>query len=223
MHNTIRELAISIFPNETYLFVGNSNPCPHGCFLMNDPPDTCSHGNSVEHLTEIPQTTRYLLTMIRDDLYFKPFLRWYGNLRTLLFYDNSFVPHMQIIQERMPQNRIPSLFRDIMEMQHLRFLDLSYTAIENLDESICSLCHLEFLDLRGCNIQEVPRNMNHLTNSRHFQEDLLYQQRSRVEVGESYYSEWVVLLSGWSSFHFYSIVGSVGPNKTNSYPRCTAA
>jgi Leucine-rich repeat (LRR) protein len=180
MHNTIRELARSIFPNETYLFDGNPNPCPHGCFLKDEHSDPCSHGYAVyERPKDIPNTTRYL-TMIRNNLEYEMGMPWYSNLRTLLFYDDYFVSPDEIQTSLLhvtTKLRVLALsyrgedmkkqINEIVEMKHLRFLDLSYTAIKNLPESICSLCHLEVLDLRGCKIQKVPTNMNHLNNLRH--------------------------------------------------------
>ncbi|XP_040382181.1 putative disease resistance RPP13-like protein 1 [Oryza brachyantha] len=55
----------------------------------------------------------------------------------------------------------------ISRLRHLKYLDLSFTGINILPDSICSLCHLQVLGLRGCKFDKLPGNMNRLINLRH--------------------------------------------------------
>ncbi|KAM0856155.1 hypothetical protein ACQ4PT_049299 [Festuca glaucescens] len=55
----------------------------------------------------------------------------------------------------------------ISGLKYLRHLDLSFTGINRLPNSICSLCHLQVLCLLGCIFHSLPGNMNSLINLRH--------------------------------------------------------
>ncbi|KAG8099828.1 hypothetical protein GUJ93_ZPchr0013g36357 [Zizania palustris] len=56
---------------------------------------------------------------------------------------------------------------DMRALKHLRYLDLSFTGIKRVPDSVCSLCHLQVLGLKGCTVDELPGNMNSLINLRH--------------------------------------------------------
>uniref|UniRef100_A0A0E0Q935 Uncharacterized protein n=1 Tax=Oryza rufipogon TaxID=4529 RepID=A0A0E0Q935_ORYRU len=56
---------------------------------------------------------------------------------------------------------------DLSALKYLRYLDLSFTGIKILPDSVCSLSQLQVLDLRGCAFDELPRKMNCLINLRH--------------------------------------------------------
>ncbi|KAL5196792.1 hypothetical protein ABZP36_000304 [Zizania latifolia] len=56
---------------------------------------------------------------------------------------------------------------DMSALKHLRYLDLSFTGIKRVPDSVCSLCLLQVLGLRGCTLDELPGNMNSLINLRH--------------------------------------------------------
>ncbi|KAB1225554.1 hypothetical protein CJ030_MR1G002463 [Morella rubra] len=54
------------------------------------------------------------------------------------------------------------------KMKHLRYLDISFTMVRRLPESICQLCNLQTLKLSGCkNLIALPRDMERLVNLRH--------------------------------------------------------
>jgi hypothetical protein len=60
------------------------------------------------------------------------------------------------------------LLESIGKIKHLRYLNLSSTAINRLPDSICKLCNLQTLNLSSCkDLSELPRDMWKLINLRH--------------------------------------------------------
>ncbi|KAL4338700.1 putative disease resistance RPP13-like protein 1 [Arachis ipaensis] len=60
------------------------------------------------------------------------------------------------------------LHRSIGELIHLRYLDLSYTSIATLPESLSCFYNLQTLKLRNCDqLKKLPSNMQNLVNLRH--------------------------------------------------------
>jgi hypothetical protein len=64
-------------------------------------------------------------------------------------------------------NRI-ELPESIGKLRHLRYLNLAFTKIKSLPDSICKLCNLQTLNLSGCEgLSVLPRDMWKLINLRH--------------------------------------------------------
>ncbi|XP_028783806.1 putative disease resistance RPP13-like protein 1 [Neltuma alba] len=61
-----------------------------------------------------------------------------------------------------------SLTHGISNLKHLHYLDLSYSSVKKLPNSICSLINLQTLKLRDCDrLTELPSNFYKLINLRH--------------------------------------------------------
>jgi Leucine-rich repeat (LRR) protein len=55
----------------------------------------------------------------------------------------------------------------IRQLPHIRFLDLSFSGITSIPNSIFQLVHLQVLNIRGCWFSQLPDEMNRLINLRH--------------------------------------------------------
>ena len=105
------------------------------------------------------------------------------SLRTLLDVKQSFYESWYILSKRvfkdiqkmrclrvlsLQEYKITNLPDLIGNLKHLHYLDLSYTWIEKLPESICCLYNLQTLIFRGCSeLIELPSRMGKLINLRY--------------------------------------------------------
>ncbi|KAF3449631.1 hypothetical protein FNV43_RR10362 [Rhamnella rubrinervis] len=79
----------------------------------------------------------------------------YWNFHSLRAFDSTFF-------------ELTSISPLIKKSKHLRYLNLSYTSIKRLPESICSLKNLQTLDLSGCYVlKKLPKHLSRLTSLRH--------------------------------------------------------
>ncbi|XP_052113182.1 putative disease resistance protein At3g14460 [Arachis duranensis] len=102
------------------------------------------------------------------------------SLRTLLLCGNFSSPYFNIetatceILSKCKYLRVLSFDKlDVLpnstgELIHLRHLDLSYTRIKTLPESLCSLCNLQTLKLHGCyGLTMLPSGLHNLVSLQH--------------------------------------------------------
>ncbi|KAJ8635221.1 hypothetical protein MRB53_009488 [Persea americana] len=74
---------------------------------------------------------------------------------------------LDFITQRDKQEVEKQLLTSLGSLQHLRYLNLSFTLIEMLPESLTSLCYLQTLILLHCKeLCELPKEMSKLTNLR---------------------------------------------------------
>ncbi|XP_059445018.1 putative disease resistance RPP13-like protein 1 isoform X2 [Corylus avellana] len=115
---------------------------------------------------------------------FQKFATFHGvkRLRTILQLnsDVQFASYSDVSQLSIPMLRslhvlslsyyqkIAELPNSIGKLIHLRYLDLSYTGIKRLPDSICKLCNLQTLNLSNCwYLAAFPRDLYKLINLRH--------------------------------------------------------
>jgi hypothetical protein len=141
---------------------------------------------------EIVNKTRHLSYIRRKPFYnFKKFEALYVARRLHTFFPLNFLPASLdlYLTKSVPLDLLPKLrclrvlslsqYRNMTELpksigkiKHLRYLDLSSTAIIRLPDSICKLCNLQSLNLSGCKYLVVlPRDMWKLINLRHLRID----------------------------------------------------
>lgn len=76
---------------------------------------------------------------------------------------------LRVLQlSRISMQELPYAIR---YLSHLRYLDVSYTGIRYLHQSICKCYHLQVLDLQGCNFESLPDGITDLINLRHLYAD----------------------------------------------------
>ncbi|XXG52500.1 hypothetical protein AAC387_Pa03g0817 [Persea americana] len=74
---------------------------------------------------------------------------------------------LDFMRQRDKQQVVKQLFTSLGKLQHLRYLNLSFTLIEILPGSLTSLCYLQTLILMHCEeLRELPKEMCKLTNLR---------------------------------------------------------
>ncbi|CAL5379300.1 unnamed protein product [Camellia sinensis] len=85
-----------------------------------------------------------------------------------LFHD--LLPKLQCLRElRLHCDSMDELPDSIGDLKHLRYLDVSWSGITRLPDTVVTLYNLQILFLKFCNqLQKLPLNMGRLVNLRHF-------------------------------------------------------
>jgi Leucine-rich repeat (LRR) protein len=141
----------------------------------------------VDHAHEIVNKTRHFSYFRRGHDNFKKFESLYEATRLHTFLPLELSPDHSyfFLTKRVPFDLLPKLrclrvlslshYQNIIELpesigkiKHLRYLNLSSTAIKWLPDSICKLYNLQTLNLSGCkDLSVLPREMRKLSNLRH--------------------------------------------------------
>ncbi|XP_052113150.1 putative disease resistance protein At3g14460 isoform X5 [Arachis duranensis] len=132
------------------------------------------------------------------------------SLRTLLLFDDFSSPNCNIeaatceILSKCKYLRVLSFDKldvwpnSIGELIHLRYLDLSWTDIRTLPESLCNLCNLQTLKLRCCfKLTSLPSGLHNLVSLQH------------LDIGETALEEMPRKMSKLNQLHVlgYFVVG----------------
>ncbi|KAF5447790.1 hypothetical protein F2P56_033313 [Juglans regia] len=136
-----------------------------------------------ENSLEIVNKTRHLSFLIESSGNVEKFgaLREAKGLRTFLPIDSCSMPRAkELVHGLLPMLRclrvlilpfcqnLTKLPDSIGKMKHLRHLDVSWTSIRKLPDSICKLCNLQTLKISSCQkLTILPRDIHKLINLRH--------------------------------------------------------
>ncbi|XP_034704869.1 putative disease resistance RPP13-like protein 1 [Vitis riparia] len=168
------------------------------CFVMHDlihelaqhvSGDFCARVEDDDKVPKVSEKTRHFLYFKTDYdqmVAFKKFeaITKAQSLHTFLDvkpsqYEPSYILSKRVLQDILPKMRclrvlslreykIIDLPKSIGNLKHLRYLDLSFTMIQKLPESVCCLCNLQTMILRRCScLNELPSRMGKLINLRH--------------------------------------------------------
>ncbi|CAO2828949.1 unnamed protein product [Amaranthus hypochondriacus] len=125
--------------------------------------------------SNINQTTFETLKVYGSKLKTLLFIRDYGSSLTRIPPD-LFLIHECITTLDLSGSHITELPTSIGNARLMRYLDLSFTLLESLPESIVQLSQLQILKLQGCKyLYELPRGTKRLIHLRHLDFDVLGQ------------------------------------------------
>ncbi|KAJ9685831.1 hypothetical protein PVL29_017767 [Vitis rotundifolia] len=149
----------------------------------------CAQEGDDDRVPKVSEKTRHFLYFKSDYdrmVTFKKFeaITKAKSLRTFLEvkpsqYKPWYILSKRVLQDILPKMRclrvlslrgynITDLPKSIGNLKHLRYLDLSFTMIQKLPESVCYLCNLQTMILRRCScLNELPSRMGKLINLRY--------------------------------------------------------
>ncbi|XP_019079791.1 putative disease resistance protein RGA4 [Vitis vinifera] len=149
----------------------------------------CAQEEDDDRVPKVSEKTRHFLYFKSDYdrmVTFKKFeaITKAKSLRTFLEvkpsqYKPWYILSKRVLQDILPKMRclrvlslrgynITDLPKSIGNLKHLRYLDLSFTMIQKLPESVCYLCNLQTMILRRCScLNELPSRMGKLINLRY--------------------------------------------------------
>ncbi|XP_057990958.1 putative disease resistance RPP13-like protein 1 [Hevea brasiliensis] len=111
----------------------------------------------------------YKMKSLRTFLALPLFSSWYQHCYLSRTVINDLVPKLKCLRVlSLAGYWLAELPSSIAALKHLRFLNLSYTAIEQIPESYCQLINLQTLILRGClKLIKLPSGISNLINLRY--------------------------------------------------------
>ncbi|KAG2671281.1 hypothetical protein I3760_14G126900 [Carya illinoinensis] len=136
--------------------------------------------NKIRHLSIVDESLENIPKTMLEALYEAKGLRtflpitddWNGLILIKKFAHDHSLPMFRFLRvlSFADDSNLTELPDSIGKIRHLRYLDLSWTGIRKLPDSICKLCNLQTLRLRGCeNLTVLPRDMHKLISLRHLE------------------------------------------------------
>eukprot|EP00261_Vitis_vinifera_P032016 XP_019073259.1 PREDICTED: putative disease resistance RPP13-like protein 1 isoform X4 [Vitis vinifera] len=172
------------------------------CFVMHDlihelaqhvSGDFCARVEDDDKLPKVSEKAHHFLYFNSDYSYLVAFKNFEAmtkakSLRTFLGvkpteHYPSYTLSKRVLQDILPKMwclrvlslcayEITDLPKSIGNLKHLRYLDLSFTRIKKLPESVCCLCNLQTMMLGGCSrLDELPSKMGKLIYLRYLDID----------------------------------------------------
>ncbi|XP_042958699.1 putative disease resistance RPP13-like protein 1 isoform X2 [Carya illinoinensis] len=136
--------------------------------------------NKIRHLSIVDESLENIPKTMLEALYEAKGLRtflpitddWNGLILIKKFAHDHSLPMFRFLRvlSFADDSNLTELPDSIGKIRHLRYLDLSWTGIRKLPDSICKLCNLQTLRLRVCeNLTVLPRDMHKLISLRHLE------------------------------------------------------
>ncbi|KAM0953988.1 putative virus X resistance protein-like, coiled-coil [Dioscorea sansibarensis] len=155
MHDLIHDLAHFVLQNECFALLKGS--------AATEIPIKPRHLNL--HIDENNQGDRSVIHNQVD----------FSIIHTVLYCprDYSILTKLKFVRVlNLSEARIDQLPASIEHLHHLRYLDISYTDIRKLPESICMLVNLQTLKLYCCyKLSELPKSITYMNSLRHLEFD----------------------------------------------------
>ncbi|MED6119003.1 hypothetical protein PIB30_007893 [Stylosanthes scabra] len=162
MHDLIHDLA-TLFAGEFYFSAKNHGNAPEISIKTRHLSYIAKSWHPISKLPEVSNGAIHMRS-------FLPICLFAGHGLTRIECDSvHFLLHLRFLRVlSFKCFTLKSLPNSIGELIHLRYLDLSFTLIATLPESLCKLYNLQTLKLRNCiKLEMLPSSMHDLVNLRH--------------------------------------------------------